>query len=131
MVYVTYNIPDTGLLGLFSVGHLFLRMMICDPADMLHPFPDNSAAYFQARPLTCTFSTFFRCTLDLPEKHRRQRWAPHSTRSTVSLRFPPSLPRTCTAGLVEGLWSTFLSLDGQSTLCRDFGRSDRQGLAGL
>jgi hypothetical protein len=28
MVYVTYNIPDTGLLGLFSVGHLFLRMMI-------------------------------------------------------------------------------------------------------
>jgi len=28
MVYVTYSIPDVGLLGLFSVRCLFHRMMV-------------------------------------------------------------------------------------------------------
>lgn len=66
MVYVTYNIPDTGLLALFAVRPLFLRAIYV--IDKLFLFPDDSAVRFKAQRLTCSSSTYDHLSLDLPEK---------------------------------------------------------------
>ena len=134
MVYATYSIPDAGLFSLFSVR----RSLTPDDNDLpplteffYPPFPDNTAVCFKAlHHTTCDSSSFLHLTLHLPETYRRQGWPPHSSRTTVSLPCPPSVPRARSAHLGSVLWTTLLCLDGQSTLCRDFGCSHCQGLAG-
>ena len=135
MVHVTYSILDAGLLSLFSVR----RSLILDEGDLPQltecfypPFLDNTAVSrcFKALHHTTRNSrSFLHLTIHLPQKPQRQRWPPHSSRTTVSLCCPPSLPRARSAHLGSVLWTTLLCLDGQSTRCRDFGCSHCQGLA--
>ena len=134
MVHVTYSRLDAGLLSLFSVR----CSLTPDENDLPRlterfypPFPDNTVVCFKVLHHTTRNSrSFLHLTIHLPEKPQRQEWPPHSSRTTVSLCCPPSLPRARSARLGSVLWTTLLCLDGQSTRCRDFGCLHCQGLAG-